>query len=183
MSGNDTTSDDTTLVQVFELEGDHQDEEVPNFVNAFDLIRHYETRPPDANEDTVNRRLYVVQNPSSAICEFLGIKLGVPPEVFLAHCDSFVDLSLVDDGFTQRDHSTYWKVPVPHCCMPVCREEPAKPGRHYVEAGFVDREYLQYEDDNTQPLNTEFRFFNFVLYWAKNYGEDGASWTGMSIPS
>ncbi|KAK2603306.1 hypothetical protein N8I77_009771 [Diaporthe amygdali] len=174
MPEKDTTSDGISRVQAFVLEGDYKDSEGLGFDNDFELIQYYETPPIDGGGAKINRRLYVVENPDTWICEYLGVKLGIPPEVFLAHCDENIDLSLVDDGFTRRDHSKYWKVSVPH--LRVCRSQVERLGKHYFHTGCIDRQGV-----DVQEYHREFLFFNLVSYWAKSYGQDGDSWTAIIL--
>ncbi|KAI2606547.1 hypothetical protein GGR54DRAFT_633402 [Hypoxylon sp. NC1633] len=157
--------------QIFELEGDRVDDVGIQFDDARDLFMYLENTPKDGTSNT-NRRIILLEEMHPRIIEFLGVKLDIPPHFFLAHCDEYVDLSIIDRSFAKQDSSTYWKVAVPQHRR-ISEEVPN--GEYHVEAGNFHRtELLRL---NKSLLNLHMR--SYVSYWGKSYGSD--SWTAVIL--
>ncbi|KAI1660014.1 hypothetical protein F4813DRAFT_386886 [Daldinia decipiens] len=158
-------------VCIFEFEGDHRGKDNPQFDDARDMLMHWENTPKDGTSETKNRRIILVQDMHPRIIELLGVKLDIPPHFFLAHCDGFVDLSVIDDAYAKQNSSTYWKVTVPRWrSIP----ENVPNGDYYVEAGNFSRLELQ---KNTRLTYASLE--SLVSYWGKSYEPD--SWTAVVL--
>lgn len=111
----------SSRVQVFEFQGEHHGKaDLPErYDGALDLIQFWEnnnhSESGTASENQVNRRLFIVENMDPLVLELLGVKLNIPPEVFLAHCDPFVNPSVLNNHWERKLErpSTYWRVAVP----------------------------------------------------------------------
>lgn len=105
--------------------------------------------------------------------EFLGVKLGIPPEFFLAHCEEYFSLSVVDKACTRETSSTHWKVSLPQKRqLPVGFQGPC--GNYVIEAGNVSRLEINVAEDSRWIT-----FSSQVSYWGKRYGQD--SWTAVLL--
>lgn len=158
-------------VQLFEFQGTHNCQE-HSFENPRDLLLHFEDTPKDEGSEITTRRLIILEDMDPRFVELLGVKLEIPPEFFLAHCEEFVNLSIVDRVCTKQSNSTYWKVPVRQKrCFPTDFQGPY--GTYILEPGSFSR----FEIDLSESSGYGYLSFNsYVSYWGKTY-EDG-SWTG-----
>ncbi|ETS82514.1 hypothetical protein PFICI_04390 [Pestalotiopsis fici W106-1] len=155
-------------VQVFELEGDHT--QAPRqFDDAMAMLRFWENTPKDGSESRTNRRIILLEDMVSRVNEILGVSLGIPPHFFLAHCDNFTDLRIIDDTFAAQN-SSYWKVP-----FPIARFVPqtVPPGPYTAEVGNFSRDHFDIQPPG--PIN----FNGYVSYWGRSYGLD--SWTAVML--
>ncbi|KAI1455317.1 hypothetical protein F4805DRAFT_476850 [Annulohypoxylon moriforme] len=154
-------------INVFELQGDHCNGKVHfQFNNPRDILMHFENTSKGGTSGKPNRRMILLQGMHPRIVELLGVKLDIPPHFFLAHCDRFVDLHIIDETYAKKSSSVYWRVPVPRRCdVP----DDLIKGDYYVEAGNISR-----GEHELCPGGSS-SFENFVSYWGKNYESD--SWT------
>ncbi|OTB02793.1 hypothetical protein M426DRAFT_191755 [Hypoxylon sp. CI-4A] len=154
-------------VNIFEPQGDHRGEVNIQFDDAKDMLMHWENTPKDGTAENINRRIILVQDMHPRIVELLGVVLDIPPHFFLAHCDSFVDLSIIDETYAKQNSSTYWRVEVPRW-----RHIPddVPNGDYFVEAGNFSRLELRKSTPATYS-----RLHSLVSYWGKSYKPN--SWT------
>lgn len=155
----------TCKIHVFELEGDHA-QDPRQFDDAMEAIRYWENTPKDGSESRTNRRIILLEDMMPRVNEILGVSLGIPPHFFLAHCDNFTDLRIIDDTFAVQN-SSYWKVP-----FPISRYVPptVPPGPYSAEAGNFIRDQFDIRPDGGINFN------GYISYWGRSYGRD--SWTG-----
>lgn len=171
----------SSRVQVFEFQGEHHGKaDLPERYDcALDLIQFWEnnnhSESGTASENQVNRRLFIVENMDPLVLELLGVKLNIPPEVFLAHCDPFVNLSVLNNHWERKLErpSTYWRVAVPQMRRIATEKNRPPVGRYAIESGRIDRLEIEITD-KTEWIT----FFGQVSCWATRYGEGHKSWTG-----
>ncbi|KAF3760852.1 hypothetical protein M406DRAFT_268370 [Cryphonectria parasitica EP155] len=175
---NDKAPEVSSRVQIFEFKGDHKDKTKwpESYDGALDLIQFWEDNDHSEVVGTENRRLFIVENMDPLVLELLGVKLNIPPEVFLAHCDPFVNLGVLDNQWEMKSPSTYWRVAVPQMRRIASGEIRPPAGHYYIESGRVDR--LEIEITDTTHWVT---FFGQVSCWATRYGEGNRSWTAVLL--
>ncbi|KAI1463157.1 uncharacterized protein F4812DRAFT_469456 [Daldinia caldariorum] len=158
-------------ISIFELEGDHRDKSPIQFGDAKDMLMYWENTPKDGTAEKTNRRVILVQDMHPRVVKLLGVLLDIPPRFFLAHCDGFVDLSIIDGAFAKKNRSTYWKVAVPRWRV---TPNTIPPGQYYIEAGNFTRQEL-----HKKPQTTYITLKSLVSYWGKSYEPD--SWTAVVL--
>lgn len=126
--------------------------------------------PTDADDRSTKprRRVVVLEGMEPRVIETLGVLLDIPPEFFLAHCNHYIDLRVVDRTGAKLGTSTYWKVPVPQ--------------RRSVPAGFWGHHQLTSGDSYRGDVmlrgnTTSVDFYSPVSYWGRTSGT--GSWTGL----
>lgn len=139
--------------------------------NPQELLEYWENTSADDIAEGTRQRVIILEDMNPRSAELLGVMLDIPPEVFLAHCEEFSDLSVVDRSCAKRGSSTYWKVRVPQKrSLPEGFGGPY--GACYLESGTFDRGGLILTEDISY-----FSFQSVVSYWGKAH-EDG-SWTAV----
>ncbi|KAK1710298.1 uncharacterized protein BDZ83DRAFT_640652 [Colletotrichum acutatum] len=105
------------------------------------------------------------------MAEMLGVKLDIPPEFWLAHCDQTCRFNPVDGIRNRQGRSKYWRVLVPQV-----REAPLmveqEDAECVIEVGAFDRFNV------VLPKNValgSIKFYGLVSFWGMTHGEDG--WT------
>lgn len=132
------------------------------------------------NEDCGNRQpvrtIILMEGVDPRFAELLGVQLGVPPEFWLAHCDSTCTLTMVDDKFGAQGCSTYWRASVPQFRGLPKNEKLLKRGEFFVEAGAFDR-YSEFVK-HVEAIEFEQRimFESLVSFWGHYNNKD--DWTG-----
>ncbi|OJD33119.1 magnesium and cobalt transport protein [Diplodia corticola] len=123
---------------------------------------------PTSKEKKIgDRRLIVVEDTDPRVLEHIGITFGIPPVFFLAHCDGWVNLSIVDQACAKQSCSRYWRVPVPQIrAIPSTFKGPY--GNYVIETGNVDRWSVK-----ITPQTKHVNFRSQVSYWGQKDGEDG----------
>lgn len=161
--------DEDCKVFVKEFEGNHC-ELLGSPRNIRDRLMYWADTPKDGTEGKTNRRLIIVENVGPRTAELLGVKLDIPPEFFLAHCDEYVNLSVVDALGLKQNNSTYWRVPVSQTRgLPQgCKEL----GECYIENGH----FCRHGEATLNSDNDTHNFDSFMSYWGRRYGRE--SWTG-----
>jgi hypothetical protein len=159
-------------LRIYELEGDHIGLEngPPPMTNPRDLLMYWENTPKDGTAERTNRRVIILEDVTARLAETLGVLLDIPPEFFLAHCDEFVDLNVMDDRFTKQGSSAYWKVAVPQK-----RNLPEGFCYHGVADNYCGT--FQRGSVSMDEATSWVSFRSLVSYWGKSYGPD--SWTGV----
>lgn len=102
-------------MRIFELDGINtgsQDGPPPQFHTAQDLLKYWEKTTPSDGTQT-SRRVIILEDMNMRMIELLGVLLDIPPEFFLAHCSSRMDLGIVDRSGAKKGSSVYWSVEVP----------------------------------------------------------------------
>lgn len=160
-------------LRIYELEGDHigTDNVPPQLTSPRDLLMYWENTPKDGTAKRRNRRVIILEDVTARLAETLGVLLDIPPEFFLAHCDEFVDLNVMDERFAKQGSSAYWKVAVPQ------KRHLPEGFRHH---GVADNFCGTFQRGSV-PLDESISwvaFRSFVSYWGKTYGPDD-SWTGL----
>lgn len=160
-------------VQVFEFEGNHMERvgQSDNRIGNLDLIQSWEDND-HANDSKINRRLFIVENMDPRVLELLGVKLEIPPEVFLARCDHLINLNVLDSQWERQSRSTYWRVAMPQVRGFGGQPRPSS-GSYWVETGGIDH----YPVDIMSRTGWVW-FFSEVSCWATRYGKNNQSWTG-----
>lgn len=178
---DDKAPEISSRVQVFEFQGDHLDKADlrQHYDGALDLIPLWEDNGHSKRSGTAldnsqaNRRLFIVENMDPLVLELLGVKLNIPPEVFLAHCDPFVNPSVLNNQWETKGPSTYWRVAVPQMCSISSEEKRPVAGHYHIESGRVDRRKTEISDATQRII-----LFGQVSCWATSYGEGNQTWTG-----
>ncbi|KAJ4251008.1 hypothetical protein NW762_011658 [Fusarium torreyae] len=160
-------------IRIFEFGGDHCDlpEGPLQFDTTKDLLVYWENTPKDGTAGKTNRRVIILEDMHPRVIELLGVLLDIPPEFFLAHCEEFADLSVVDSLGESTGSSVRWKVPVPQR-----RDLPYQPedGIYQLRLGNMSRSEV--------VINKSVGFVqlsSFVSYWGKEYDTD--SWTAVIL--
>lgn len=158
--------DIASKINIFQLQGDHTSE-CGQYADIRDLLLHWEGTPKHGSSQSINRRVILIKDMHPRIIELLGVLLDIPPHFFLAHCDQFSELQVIDAAYAKQDSSIYWKVPVPRQrAIPEC----VKPGQYLVEAGNCYRQETEVrEGSKTVSLHS------LVSCWSRSYAPD--SWT------
>jgi hypothetical protein len=163
-------------LKIFELTGDHCD--LPGgprqFESVRDLLMWWENTPKSDPERT-NKRIIFIQDMQPRLLELIGVLLDIPPEFFLAHCEEFPTLAVMDEHYANDRGSRYWKVPVPRSYLSPNYHSTVLPdtGVYEVKLGNITRGWLKGVPYRRVTLPS------FVSYWAKCYGKD--SWTCESL--
>ena len=155
-------------LKIFELgENQHHVARVsPQFVTVPEFKSYWENMLNKNSTENWHRRLVILESLDARLAEVLGVELDIPPEFFLAHCDTFTDLSVVDRSYAKQSSSTYWRVPIPQRKSFKAESIRSNPGMR-ITAGAFDRiPVIQNESAD---------YYSFVSYWGKTDGED--SWT------
>lgn len=158
--------DINSKISIFQLQGDHTSE-CAQYDGARDLLLHWEQTPKDGSSQSINRRVILVEDMHPRVIELLGVLLDIPPHFFLAHCDEFTELQVIDASYAKQDSSTYWKVPVPRR-----RLIPASvtPGQYLIEAGNSYRREVEVREE-TRHVGLR----SLVSCWSRSYAPE--SWT------
>ncbi|KAH9230254.1 hypothetical protein K456DRAFT_1727901 [Colletotrichum gloeosporioides 23] len=122
------------------------------------------------------RRIILMEGVDPRFAELLGVQLGVPPEFWLAHCDNFCSLSIVDDQFNRQGRATYWNVSVPQVRGRPKDQKPLKKGAFYVEAGAFDRAADVVQQSKT---NQRIQFDGLISFWG--HRNDEQDWTAIIL--
>lgn len=140
-----------------------------HFGSPRELLKHWQSASSDAR--TARRRVVILEDMDARMVELLGVLLDIPPEFFLAHCSTGLELSVVDRFYSKKRSSHYWKVEMPRIAS--------------IPAGVYDSlaQYPLYSGSfwryamtirtTANPLDFE----SPVSYWGSNTHDDG-SWTG-----
>ncbi|KAF2017857.1 hypothetical protein BU24DRAFT_420919 [Aaosphaeria arxii CBS 175.79] len=166
-------SSGTSRLQIFEVEGNlsgvTDERSADNSVR--DLLMDWTSAPEEAvpgQGTRVTRRIIIVEDLIPRIAELLGVRLDIPPEFFLAHCDEFVNLSIVDATCTVQS-GKYWRVPIPQRrALPVNFSGPY--GIWHLECGVFGR-----QDALLSEAVGSLRYMSHASCWATTYGD--GSWT------
>lgn len=149
--------------QLFEFGGDKYH---PETNSARDNLMDWTSTPTNGKS---TRRIIILENVDPRIAELLGIRLEIPPEFFLAHCDEFSNIFVVDSACATNVNS-YWRVQVPQA-RSIPKDFDRSPDIWYMESGNYDRKSVVVSQ-NTKTLF----FYSQVSCWISKH--DQYSWTG-----
>ncbi|KAJ8124893.1 hypothetical protein O1611_g8747 [Lasiodiplodia mahajangana] len=162
-------------VCIFERIGDenrHDNKEHLSPNDVKEKLLQWERTPSNSTGGQNNGRIIILQDLHPRIIELLGVKLGIPPHFFLAHCFNQLNLSVIDSNHSKRDDSTYWKVRVPRALKFMTLDVPY--GDCYLESGSIIRDTALIRS----PVRTVL-FSNVVSCWTKV--TDPNSWTAVIL--
>ncbi|KAI3531840.1 hypothetical protein CSPX01_13911 [Colletotrichum filicis] len=151
--------------------GSHPDpcDVVHEDLSARELFTHFDEEASDATKPF--RRLIILEDVDPRMAEMLGVKLDIPPEFWLAHCDQTCRFNPVDGFRNRQGRSKYWRVLVPQV-----REAPStveqEDAECVIEVGVFDRVNV------VVPQKVALRYIEFygiVSFWGMTHGENG--WT------
>ncbi|KAI1121728.1 hypothetical protein F5Y10DRAFT_288168 [Nemania abortiva] len=153
-------------------QNDHDNKEDLSLNEVKDKLMQWESAPKDITENKNDGRIIILQDLHPRVIELLGVKLGIPPHFFLAHCHNQVNLSVIDEKYSKQDDSTYWKVRVPRGMKFMNQNVPF--GDCAIEAGSIIRDSSLIRSPVAPVL-----FSNAVSCWTK--ASEPNSWTAVIL--
>jgi hypothetical protein len=94
-------------LRIFDLgRGENSTAPAAQYNTPKDLWLHLDKALGDASS-TTNRHLIFLEDIDPKFGEVLGVKLGIPPEFWLAHCSMNNDMRVVDRSIVELGSSTY----------------------------------------------------------------------------
>ncbi|KAK1529493.1 hypothetical protein CPAR01_11805 [Colletotrichum paranaense] len=133
-----------------------------------DLFEHFE-KAHDINKPF--RRLIILEDLDPRMAEMLGVKLNIPPEFWLAHCDETCRLNPVDGIRNRQGRSRYWRVSVPQVRAAPTMVEQEEP-EYVIEAGAFNRFNVVLPKNGALGSIV---FYSLVSFWGMPDEKDG--WT------
>ncbi|KAF4544494.1 Magnesium and cobalt transport protein [Lasiodiplodia theobromae] len=124
-----------------------------------------------------HRRLIVLEGMEPDLVGLIGADLFIPPSFFLAHCDEWTDLNILDYTRAKQSALRYWKVPIPQSRnLPENFKGPT--GNYDVVIGKGNSGFNR-SSIHVSKGDKSVNFRSFISFWSQQIGED--SWTAVVL--